>query len=137
MNPRLVYETRLKKHRDCDQDYRFATNSPEIERYQATAVAADWESIPFAKQTFDTIFASGSFLFYYDTYSPGTMNQIIDLLKPTTGEFRCSLGDYVIDDVYKAEKVAKQRGCSFEIYQGKKLRLYNPYFYLKMNKGNE
>jgi len=111
MNPRLADRNFLDLHQQEGKLFHFDPQA--VEKYTQTAVAADWRHLPFAEESFDSIFATGSFLFYQGTYSDEVMTALIHLLKKSTGELRIELNlNGNNQEIEMAIKKAKQLGCS-------------------------
>jgi len=70
-------------------------------------ICGDWDYLPSKKNSMDLIIASGSYLYYPDTYTPGNMLSILNLLKPG-GEFRIQLAA-MYEDVYNALDFLQQQ----------------------------
>lgn len=80
-------------------------------RYLQTRIAAEWEKLPFADESFDFIFIVGSFIYYPETYSDELLGSFIQLLRQQ-GELRIELSsNSTADDVMRAKSIAISKGC--------------------------
>lgn len=114
MNPRLADSFYLNQHKKLDKELTFNNSGFGIKRYSETALAANWHNLPFAPASFDCIFATGSFLFYCDTYDDSVLSSLIDLIKKETGEIRIEISD-ISPQLDMAINFAKNRGCKTKL----------------------
>lgn len=103
VNPRLpnpyhaeydIYDIGFTNYRQLDSSKK-VKDTQEILRsarksYNKKAFSASWEALPFAEETFDVVFATGSYLFYEGTYSEESFEEILRVIKQK-GSFYCSL----------------------------------------------
>ncbi|MBN1331806.1 class I SAM-dependent methyltransferase [Candidatus Dojkabacteria bacterium] len=105
------YEKVIKIHKNYDdrkmEEIEEFEETPEeekgkyllgVEKYKKGVVCGDWKALPFPDGFFDLVFATGSFLFYTETYNDTTLKEIMRCLKPD-GELRIELrSKYSISD---------------------------------------
>lgn len=120
LNPRLFFDAYRQHHSKIDalqQERGVLTKKKtflkEINQlYRSSAVAASWDNLPFARESFDYIFATGSYLFYLDTHRPKVLRRILELLKKG-GEFRVEV---LIPFHYQLEEAIEQaKAANYEV----------------------
>jgi SAM-dependent methyltransferase len=113
MNPRLADAFYINQHKKFDAEININNYDFGIKRYNETAIAASWYHLPFKQESFDCIFATGSFLFYRNTYHNSVLSSLINLVKKNKGEIRIELSDES-PELESAIKLAKSMQCKAE-----------------------